>query len=480
MHHLLAADGDRLFPKGKRLVSHWNLRDELKALYSDPDGLAKQQMIYDVMLRIVRQTIPGAVINNPGVDWNLATNEVTVSPVIDGDLPSEWKAPGEAGTAVAGDREPDTRYRHWLSIFHAQQRLDPYYPAMPSLIDRRFQRDRRIPEAEVERLLTSVLSSPVVARTARLIERRLDRPLQPFDIWYDGFKTRSSFDESRLDSLVRERYPTAGAFRTDLPRIFRHLGFSDATADFLLSRVEVDPSRGIGHASAPGRRADQAHLRTRVGTDGMDYKGYNIATHELGHNVEQVFSLNRVDYVSLRGVPNTAFTEAFAFVFQARDLELLGLEEPDPDLKHMRALDDLWGTYEIAGVALVDMRVWRWLYAHPEATPAELREAVLATARDVWNEFFAPVIGVKDIEILAIYSHMIDAAMYLPDYPLGQLIASQIEQYLENRVLAEEMERMCRLGSISPDRWMRQAVGEPVSAEPMLQAGAIALQKLGG
>ena len=37
------------------------------------------------------------------------------------------------------------------------------------------------------------------------------------------------------------------------------------------------------------RREDRAHLRTRIGAGGMDYKGYNIAIHELGHNVEQVF-----------------------------------------------------------------------------------------------------------------------------------------------------------------------------------------------
>ncbi|MFQ6093332.1 MAG: hypothetical protein ACE5OR_11800 [bacterium] len=55
----------------------------------------------------------------------------------------------------------------------------------------------------------------------------------------------------------------------------------------------------------------------------MNYKGYNIALHEFGHNVEQVFSLNRVDHTLLRGVPNTAFTEGFAFGLQPRDLLLI-------------------------------------------------------------------------------------------------------------------------------------------------------------
>ena len=72
-------------------------------------------------------------------------------------------------------------------------------------------------------------------------------------------------------------------------------------------------------------RSAKTHLRTRVGANGMDYKGYNIAVHEMGHNVEQTFSLNNIDYYTLHGVPNTAFTEALAFVFQGHDLELLGL-----------------------------------------------------------------------------------------------------------------------------------------------------------
>ena len=31
VHHLLAADGSRPFGKGRKLIAHWNLRDEIKA-----------------------------------------------------------------------------------------------------------------------------------------------------------------------------------------------------------------------------------------------------------------------------------------------------------------------------------------------------------------------------------------------------------------------------------------------------------------
>src|SRR5205823_2652824 len=35
MHHVLAPDGRRLFPKGVRLLTHWNLRDQIKVDYAE-------------------------------------------------------------------------------------------------------------------------------------------------------------------------------------------------------------------------------------------------------------------------------------------------------------------------------------------------------------------------------------------------------------------------------------------------------------
>src|SRR5438128_5217323 len=61
MHHVLAPDGRRLFPKGVRLLTHWNLRDQIKFDYAEPDkalALTRQRLIRDVMERIVTQTIP--------------------------------------------------------------------------------------------------------------------------------------------------------------------------------------------------------------------------------------------------------------------------------------------------------------------------------------------------------------------------------------------------------------------------------------
>ena len=209
----------------------------------------------------------------------------------------------------------------------------------------------------------------------------------------------------------------------------------------------------------------------------MDYKGFNIAVHEMGHNVEQVLSLNDVDYTLLGGVPNTAFTEAFAFTFQANDLMLLDLEVPeDPRSEAIRTLNDFWMTWEIAGVALVDMDIWHWMYDHPEATPAELREATLGIAKNVWNEFYAPVLGQRDVTLLAVYSHIIHSNLYVPDYPMGHLIAFQVQDRMRRAgAIGPEFERMAVQGNIAPDLWMMGATGTPVGAEALLEATGRAL-----
>ena len=473
MHHLLDADGRRLFPAGKRLITHWNLRDELKAQYSEKDGLPRQRMIEQVMGRIVDQTIPAVVVDNPHVDWRPYSNEVTAAAVQDSDRPVA------AGARITNEREPDTRYAKLLGTYLAARLEDPYTPTAPSLIARRFNFDRELPEARVEAMLEQIVGSPLVPRVAKLIETRLDRPLEPFDIWYNGFLPRGKYTEAELDAITKKKYPTSAAFAADIPAILVKLGFSEERARYLASNIEVDPSRGAGHAWGAQRRGDKAHLRTRVGADGMDYKGYNIAVHELGHNVEQTFSLNEVPYNALEGVPNTAFTEALAFVFQARDLELLGLAKPDATSEALGVLDDFWGAYEIGGVALTDMRVWRWMYAHPDATPAELHDGTLGIARDVWNRFYAPVFGRRDVVLLGIYSHMIDSTLYLPDYPVGAMIARQVEQQIaRSGNLGAEFERMTRQGRLTPDLWMQKATGAPVGPAALIEAAERALEQL--
>ena len=473
MHHVLGEKGDRLFPKGKRLISHWNLRDELKAQYADKEGLARQRTIIKVMERIVTQTIPAAVINNPTVDWNPFANTVVAAAAgtIEDDAPKKAAAPSTKP-------EPDARYVKLQANWAAQKKADPYSPTAPTAIDRAFSIGAEMPEARVKELLESVLASPLVPKVAAEIEKKVGRKLEPTDLWFNGFLPRGSIAETELDAKVRAKYPNAPAFAKDIPRILQGLGFPADRAKYLSERILVDPSRGAGHALQAARRGDFPHLRTRVEKEGMNYKGYNIAVHELGHNVEQVFSLYDIDHTLLAGVPNTAFTEAIAFVFQAKDLELLGLGKPDAEAERLRVLNDFWMTWEIAGVALVDIEVWHWMYDHPKATPAQLRDATVQISQKIWNKYCAPVLGGKDTPLLGIYSHMISYPMYLFNYPLGHLIAFQIEEQVKKTgKIGPEIERMSKFGAVTPDAWMVNASGEPVSAGPLLRATEAALRK---
>ncbi len=455
MNKITGASGEQLFPDGPRLISHWGLRDYLKGIYQEKDGAPKQRVIQKIMERIITQEIPAKAVNSEKRAWDPVAN------TLDG---------------AKADREPDTRYKRLLEIFLAHIKEDPYYPAEPSHMDRKFKLGREIPEPEIEKMFTDLLDAKEGPQTAALIAARLDRPLEPFDIWYDGFKARSGISRETLDRATAAKYPNAAAFEKGIPKILGKLGFSRETAEFVAARVEVNAARGSGHAWGAAMRTEKARLRTRVPAGGMDYQGFNVAMHELGHCTEQVFSLYRVDHTLLEGVPNTAFTEGFAFVFQDRDLEVLGMAVPDGDTENLKTLDTFWAAREIAGVALVDMNVWRWLYQNKDAEPADLCQAVVEIAKSVWDRHYAPLFGVKGSPLLAVYSHMINHGLYLPDYPLGHIIAFQIEEYFKEHKLAEEMERMCVQGSITPKEWMQRAVGEDISPEPMIKAAARALK----
>ena len=455
-------DGEALFSENMTLISHWGLRDELKSSYADTKrGLEKQRMIYAVMKRIIAQEIPEKVIDNGALQWNPISNKLF-----------------ENGKEIAIEREKDTRYATFLNNFKALRAEDPYTPQLPTYIHRAFEGGMEFSKEEVREMFTKFISSEQVKEVAQLIEARLGRKLEPFDIWYDGFKTRSSIAENDLSAKTKKAYPTASAFEKDMPNIMQRLGFSTAEARRISDKIAVDAARGSGHAWGARMKGDKAHLRTRIPASGMDYKGYNIAMHEFGHNVEQTISLYDVDSYMMSGVPNTAFTEALAFIFQKRDLEVLGMSEKNPAKNHLMALDIFWGCYEIMGVSLVDMAVWEWLYANPNATPAQLRENVVHIAQEIWNAHYAPILGEENSPILAIYSHMVNSPLYLANYPMGHLIEFQLEEYLRGKNFAAEVLRIYSMGRLAPQLWIKRAVGSEVSIDPMLKATKLAVKQI--
>lgn len=463
MGKLVDADFNTHFPENMKLITHWGLRDELKSNYNRENGIKKQEIIYNVMLRIINQDIPSEIINSDYYEWNPETNKVY-----------------KDGKETQIDKEPDTRYFHLLENFKAQSAMDAYNPVYPSYIERAYDRNMELTQKEIEDLFVSFITAPEIKQVADLIKSRIGRDLRPYDIWYDGFKARTNINEDALTEITSNKYPNPEAFENDIPRMLQTLGWADKKAEDISSKIIVDPARGAGHAWGAEMKGEKAHLRTRIPETGMDYKGYNIAVHELGHNVEQTITLYDIDYYMLHGVPNTAFTEAVAFMFQANDLKLLGTESniDKAESDALAALDNCWSAYEIMGVSLVDMYVWQWMYENPEATPAELKDAVINIAIEVWNNYYAPVFGVEDSPILAIYSHMIASPLYLANYPIGHLIEFQIEEYIEDKNFADEISRMLLQGQIIPQEWMKGAVGTKISGEPTLKAVKKALETI--
>lgn len=462
MANLRNENDEQLFPDGMKLITHWGLRDEIKSQYANTkDGLERQKMVYQVMQRIIDQSIPKEVINSDEFIWKPISNKMF-----------------KDGNSVSTTPESNTRYAQTLNLFKVIEQMDNFYPNMPNFIQRRFENEYEIPVEDVEQLFINLVSSKEVRDAGALISQRLGRSLEPFDIWYDGFKSRSSIPAEVLDNAVKKRFTSPEAFQKEIPNILTSLGWSKDKANFFASKIVIENSRGAGHAWGAEMREDIALLRTRIGANGMDYKGFNIAMHEFGHTVEQTITLHDVEYYMLHGLPNTAFTEALAFVFQKRDLDVLGIKDNNPEKEYLLAMDNLWQCYEIMGVSLVDINLWRWLYENPKATPSQLKEAAIRLAKEVWNKYYADVFGSTDEPILAVYSHMISNPLYLSAYPIGHLTEFQLEQHIANKQFANEVQRIYEQGKLTPQIWMKGAVGSPLSIEPSLSAAKKAIDAL--
>ena len=376
MDNLRSEDGRKLFADSLSLIAHWGLRDELKADYADKkEGLEKQQLIYEVMKRIIDQSIPEQVINNGKLTWKPYSNKVF-----------------DGTKELAVKPEPNTRYKRLFETYKAMKETDPFSKCYPTALKRAFDRDMEVSADNIESMFTLLIASPEVAKVAAVIKKRLGRNLQPFDLWYDGFKTRSTIPEDKLTRQTQTLYPNTQAFEKDMPDILIKMGFSQADANDISARILVDNSRGSGHAWGAQMRSDKAHLRTRIQPSGMDYKGYNIATHEFGHNVEETISLNRVDHYILNGIPSSAFTEALAFVFQSRDLELLDYKDTNPQKQAMLAKTGASSLKELIDQTIPsDIHLPEPLELEPSMTEGQFSEHIADMASK--NKVYTSYIG---------------------------------------------------------------------------------------
>ncbi len=456
--------GNHLFPSDLTLSTHWGMRDEIKAQYSRPDGLARQELLFKAMERIVDGSIPRDVIGNPDTIWDPNANKTFGS----GTLPLE---------VLPADSDGSRRFEFLKKSFEGMREMDPFNIAGKTNLDVLFEFDLQIPEKRVIEILESVAGSPLALRVARVISRRLGRPLRPFDIWYQGFRPGRNTPETDFDKRLARLFPDVGSFQKAIPGLLVQLGFTRRQAAFLGKAIRVESTGGWAIAFAPPSPGSQARLRTRFTPDGMDFKGFDAAIHELGHNVEQIFTTYLNKRYCFRFLPNMAFSEAFAFFLQERVPDLLGAPPPTRRDTAARTLDTFWNIWESCGAALVEIELWRWMHEHPESDVESIRKAAMEIARSVWNRYFQPVIGESDVPIFLIYSHFLNNPLYFPNYPLGNLIRFQIGRYLMGRKPGPEIERMCQIGMVTPRLWMERAVGSDVSSAPLLEATAEALER---
>lgn len=459
---MVDAKGKRWFEPDRALLAHWLVREEIKAGYGDPDGLDKQHALMWVMARHIDGTIPRSVMErtSAGAAWDPARNTVGGKPVVEADTIG-----------------PE-RYQHILAHHGVAARFDVLYPEAPTAIARKFDLAREIPETDVERLLIDLLEHPVRAPLASFLRTRLGRALEPQDIYFED--VAESKPAAELNAAVKARFADELAFQAALPEVLRGLGFPAAEADFLGARIKVEIAKGSGHAMRPMLGEYGAWLRTNRLKDELGWDGFDTAMHELGHNLEQLYSAFNAPRPALQNVPNTACTEAFAFLYQSLAKRVLGIEDT-ADLQHAQDIDavaTMLAARQIAGPSLVELRMWRWIYANPGATPAALRDATLAIAADVWTRYYQQDFGPDHTHILAAYQHMVGHPLYLADYTLGHVISHQIRSHMHGKDLATETKRICSIGRVTPDLWMRRAVGSGVAVAPLADDCTAALARL--
>jgi hypothetical protein len=458
--NLLDRRNKPLFTTKEKKIFHWGLRDMLQAAYHTPGAEKKQDLIYHAMLRVINQTIPAIVIDNPDVLWNPYTNRV---------FKKEKGISNSKPVPVTSPSEGGKRCEFILRNQQTEALLDPYYPGMPTEMDRQFRLERQMTEKDVERVLMELLTAPQAIKLGHWLEKKLKRKLQPYDLFYDGFSAGAQRPMAPIDRRLAKQYPDVEAFAADMPNILQKIGFPRKVAEAVTATIGVQQNDGIPHAGWREMRGDKSYVRINVPPGGMDYKLFQMGLHEYGHDMQLAISLDMMDYYFLKGVPAASFSESFAMMLEACANDILDIEK-DEQARDMAVLRAFWRAYTTSGPSLVEMKMWHWMYDHPRAAASQFQDAAVCIAKEVWNDYFAPVFHEKDVPLLLVFNHLVRGVLYFPEYPIGEVIAFQINDYVKGKNRGEEMIRMCRIGAVTPDHWMQQAVGAPISTEPLQKA----------
>lgn len=463
MDHICLEDGSFPFPEGSLLHSHRGLRDNCKEEYTRDNGYERQRLTGKVVEHILLGTIPKAFLDDESSFWNPWTNEL-------------YK---DSGQKEILDNSPEdlVRYEGFRSVFLNRSSEDVLYPEGSTVFKRNFNNQGYLPE-EVEKIIREFLSDPAIAKAAKIIEEDLDRPLEPFDLWYSGFQEQSSYSADFLDSITRSRYPDPISLQEDVPNILINMGFSKEEAEHIGAHTTVRPVVSGGYTNSPPIKGDNALMTTMFREDGLDYKGYRVAMHELGHVVCAVYSDDEADRFIMSGVPTSGITEAMAELLAYKNVEGLALGGSSAEEReHKLALAALWYLVEMGGQALTDIESWKWMYAHPGASGEEVKEAILSITEEIWNQYFSNVFGgLKDQHILSIYNHYITGSLYLYNYFMGNVIMFQLYEAYRTKDMGQALRQACKEGNTLPGLWMQKAVGSEASTKALIKSSELAVK----
>ena len=190
---------------------------------------------------------------------------------------------------------------------------------------------------------TVLLDSPLLAayRPSLIRSCDLERPLEPFDIWYNGLSSaRQRYRRSGARTPSRRlRYPTAAVLsRADIARILLvGLGFSSEARAAELRLANDRRRAGTRLGSCLGGRA--CEMRQVATCEPASRPGWHGPTRASISRCMKWATMssrrslcNDIDHYAAAGcAKQLRFTEALAFVFQGRDFELLGLASPNEE-----------------------------------------------------------------------------------------------------------------------------------------------------
>lgn len=462
--HITDKKGSYPFTDEMALHCHRGLRDQIKEEYTASDGAARQTLLYAIAENAITGNVPVLFLKDSTTRWNPLSNKL-------------YKIENGKQKEIRNYETEDlNRYTGLLACMKEKMFTDQNYTPKNTTIRRTFDKSS-VSLEKTETLIRHFLADPLLPEIGKIIEKRLGRKLRPYDIWYSGFQEQSAFSASYLDSLTRSRYPDPQTFQKDLPNLLVRMGIRPEEARFIGSHISVRPVVSGGYSSQPPLPGDTALLTTMFGEQGLDYKAFRVSMHELGHCICGVFCTNDIDYFRLAGVPCDAITEAFAELFAYKNAEALDLHPFSPEEKqHLLNLATIWYLLEMGGQTLTEIETWKWLYAHPEATAKELKEAVLHISSTVWNTYFSKIFHTQNRHILSIYNHYITGDLYLYNYFLGNVIMYQLHKASTSSDLTEELKEACREGCTLTDLWMEKAVNAPISTESLMQDAQKAIE----